>query len=97
MKLAKYSQSRCPRGDILTSDDGITFGQLFEYTKEMVAGLKKKDTNPFQAPPFCSGGPWSPDWESESERYASDSEEDWETVSERSSTHASDHEGDAEA
>jgi hypothetical protein len=78
MKLQKYPQGRCPRGDILTSDDGITFGQLFEYTKEQVAGLEKADIHPYKAPPFNGGG-WSADWETESEgsnTYASDGEED---------------------
>jgi hypothetical protein len=85
LKLAKYPQSRCSRGDILTSDEGITFGQLFEYTKEMVAGLKKEDVHPYRAPPFASGS-CSADWESESEwsnEYLSDREEDWETDSEQ--------------
>jgi hypothetical protein len=99
LKHAKYQQGRCARGNIPTSDDGITFGQLFEYTKEMVAGLKKEDVHPYQTPPFISRS-WSEDWESESEwsnTYASDCEKDWETVSEGLSTHASDYEEEVEA
>jgi hypothetical protein len=77
MMSAKYPQGHCPRGDILTSDEGITFGQLFEYTKEQVAGVQKADIRPYQEPPFLGGG-WSADWETESE-WSNDVEEDVET------------------
>jgi hypothetical protein len=87
-KNAKYPQRFLGGDDILTSDEGITFGQLFEYTKEKVAGLKKEDVLPYQAPPFPVGD-WSACWDTVSEwsnsyanSYASDCEEDWETESE---------------
>jgi hypothetical protein len=87
-KHAKYPQRFLGGDDILTSDEGITFGQLFEYTKEKVAGLKKEDVLPYQAPPFPVGD-WSACWDTVSKclnsyanSYASDCEEDWGTESE---------------
>jgi hypothetical protein len=87
-KHAKYPQRFLGGDDILTSDEGITFGQLFEYTTEKVAGLKKEDVLPYQAPPFPVSD-WSACWDTVSEwsnsyanSYANDCEEDWETESE---------------